>query len=150
MSKKFVKTTFLNAVLVIFTIGFIYQLSQAQQIPGRNIFPTIEVVYFHAPNRCPSCVANETQTKKVLEKYFKAEMAARQISFVSLDLKDDKNKDLVGKYEIVFPTLLILKKQGSTEVKTDCTNTTFDYAFSEPEKYAKLLQAEILNQLKNK
>ena len=73
-----------------------------------------------------------------------------QVSFVSLDLKETKNEALVSKYEIVFPTLLILKKQGSKEVKTDFTNTAFDYAFNEPDKYGKLLQAEILNQLNGK
>lgn len=111
------------------------------------VSPKIEVLYFHAPNRCPQCVANETQTKQVIEKHFKAEIASGQVSFVSLDLKEDKNKALVEKYEIVFPTLLILKKQGSTEVKTDYTNTAFDYTFIEPEKYEKLLLSEIQKQL---
>jgi len=103
----------------------------------------IEVVYFHAPNRCPSCVANETQTQIVLEKHFKSELANGQVTFISLDLKEDKNKAMVEKYAIVFPTLLILKKQDKNEVKTDFTNTAFEYAFTEPEKYEKLLTAEI-------
>jgi len=99
MDIKFVKTTLLKAVLLLLASGITSQLSQAQQVPGKNVSPKIEVVYFHAPNRCPSCVANETQTK---------------------------------------------------EVKTDYTNTAFDYAFSEPEKYERFLQAEILNQLNSK
>ena len=150
MNTKFVKTTLLKAVLLLLASGITFQLSQAQQVPAKTVSPKIEVVYFHAPNRCPTCVANETQTKQVLEKHFKAEIASGQVSFVSLDLKEDKNKVLVEKYEIVFPTLLILKKQGSAEVKTDYTNTAFDYAFNEPEKYEKLLQAEILKQLNSK
>ena len=150
MNPKFVKTTLLKVVLLLLVSGVALQLSLAQQAPGKNVSLKIEVVYFHAPNRCPSCVANETQTIQVLEKHFKSEIASGQVSFVSLDLKDDKNKALVEKYEIVFPTLLILKKQGNTEVKTDYTNTAFEYAFSEPDKYEKLLQAEILNQLNSK
>lgn len=150
MDTKFVKTTLFKTVLLLLASGITFQLSLAQQVPGKNVTPKIEVIYFHAPNRCPTCVANETQTKQVLEKHFKAEMAAGQVSFVSLDLKEDKNKTLVEKYEIVFPTLLILKKQGSTEVKTDYTNTAFDYAFNDPDKYEKLLLAEIQKQLLNK
>jgi hypothetical protein len=150
MNPKFVKTTLLKAGLLLLVSVVSFQLSLAQQAPDKNISPKIEVVYFHAPNRCPSCVANETQTKQALEKHFKSEIASGQVSFVSLDLKDDKNKALVEKYEIVFPTLLILKKQGDKEVKTDYTNTAFDYAFNEPDKYEKLLQTEILNQLNSK
>jgi len=150
MDIKFVKTILLKAVLLLLASGITSQLSQAQQVTGKNVSPKIEVVYFHAPNRCPSCVANETQTKQVLEKHFKSEINTGQVSFVSLDLKEDKNKALVEKYEIVFPTLLILKKQDNKEVKTDYTNTAFDYAFSEPDKYEKLLEAEILNQLNSR
>lgn len=150
MKTNFLKIALLKAVLLLLANVITFQLSQAQQVPGKNVSPKIEVVYFHAPNRCPSCLANETQTKQVIEKYFKNEISKGQVSFVSLDLKEDKNKALVEKYEIVFPTLLILKKLGSTEVKTDYTNTAFDYAFNEPEKYEQLLQAEILKQLNNK
>jgi hypothetical protein len=133
-------------VIILVSIAFPSTI-HAQPTQENSPATKIEVIYFHAPNRCPSCVANETQTKQVLEKHFKAEIASGQVSFVSLDLKEDKNKALVVKYEIVFPTLLILKKQGSNELKTDYTNTAFDYAFSEPEKYEKLLQAEIQKQL---
>jgi hypothetical protein len=130
----------ISLLLVFVSLPFLLEA----QIAGSNTDKSIiEVVYFHAPNRCPSCVANETQTKQVLEKHFKSEIATGQVSFVSIDLKEDKNKALVEKYEIVFPTLLILKKQGDKELKTDYTNTAFEYAFSEPEKYEKLLTAEI-------
>ena len=137
----------ISLLLVFVSLPF---LLEAQIADANTDKCKIEVVYFHAPNRCPSCVANETQTKQVLEKNFKSEIASGQVSFVSLDLKDDKNKALVEKYEIVFPTLLILKKLGDKEVKTDYTNTAFDYAFTEPDKYEKLLQTEIINQLSSK
>lgn len=150
MNTKFVKTTLLKIVLLFIVNSMVHQLTQAQQVSNNAGLNKIEVIYFHAPNRCPSCLANETQTKQILEKYFKPEIAIGQGLFVSLDLKEDKNKALVEKYEIVFPTLLILKKQGSKEVKTDYTNTAFGYAFNDPEKYEKLLQAEIFNQLKSK
>jgi len=112
----------ISLLLVFVSLPF---LLEAQIADANTEKCKIEVVYFHTPNRCPSCVANETQTKQVLEKHFKSELANGQVSFVSLDLKDDKNKALVEKYEIVFPTLLILKKQGEKELKTDSTHTAF-------------------------
>ena len=142
----------ISTLAILFIIYFVAFPAFLSAQPANTNAPgiKIEVVYFHAPNRCPSCVANETQTKQVIEKYFKNEISEGQVSFVSLDLKEAKNEVLITKYEIVFPTLLILKKQGGKEVKTDYTNTTFDYAFNEPEKYEKLLQAEILKQLNSK
>lgn len=150
MNTKFAKTALLKVVLLFLLTNLVHQFTQAQKASTNAGANKIEVIYFHAPNRCPSCVANETQTKQVIEKHFKNEIREGQVSFISLDLKEIKNEALVEKYEIVFPTLLILKKQGSNEVKTDYTNTAFDNAFNEPEKYEKLLQAEILKQLNSK
>lgn len=148
---KFHQKKGLVLILLILVLTFAFpDALQAQSTKPASSIAKIEVVYFHAPNRCPSCVATETQTKQVLEKLFKAEMSKSLVSFVSLDLKEDKNEALVEKYEIVFPTLLILQKQGEKEVKTDFSGTAFQYAYTEPEKYEKLLQAEIHNQLKSK
>jgi hypothetical protein len=110
----------------------------------------LDVVYFHAPNRCPTCVATENNTKNILEKHFKTQLSKGLITFSSLDLKEAKNEAMVLKYEIVFPTLLILKKQGKKELKTDFSTTAFQYAYTEPGKYEKLLLAEMRNQLNNK
>lgn len=149
MKNRLIRILPIALTLILAFVEFPFLL-QAQKFSTTADSPKIEIVYFHAPNRCPSCVANETQTQKVLEKHFKTEMVSGQISFVSLDLKEVKNDALITKYEIVFPTLLILKKQGGNELKTDYTNTAFDYAFSEPEKFEKLLQAEIQKQLSSK
>lgn len=62
----------------------------------------------------------------------------------------NKNNALFEENEIVFPTLLILKKKGTQEVKSDFINTAFEYAFSQPSTYKKVFQVEILNQLNNK
>ncbi len=138
------------SILIMLSVFSFPEILQAQSTKPASSIAKIEVVYFHAPNRCPSCVATETQTKQVLENLFRDEMKKGLVSFVSLDLKEGKNEALVEKYEIVFPTLLILQKQGGKEVKTDFSGTAFQYAYTEPEKYEKLLQAEILNQLKSK
>lgn len=137
-------------ILALFVVGFINSATApAQSAVGITPFNKIEIIYFHAPNRCPGCVAAEDRTKEILTKHFKAEMNRGKISFVSLDLKDEKNKALVEKYEIVFPTLLILKKLGTEEIKTDFSTTAFQYAYTQPGKYGKLLKAEINKALHN-
>ena len=139
----------INYIIWLFVLQGLIQTPEifAQPTP---VTTKIEIVYFHAPNRCPSCLATESETKKILETNFRSEIEKGQVSFESLDLKDDKNKALVEKYEIVFPALLILKKKGNKEVKTDYSTTAFQYAYPEPMKYEKLLQAEILKRLHSK
>jgi hypothetical protein len=130
----------------ILSLLFVLSFSADLKAQTGNTIPSgvkIEVVYFHAPNRCPTCIATENNTKQILEKHFKSEMSKGLITFTSLDLKDEKNEDLVEKYEIVFPTLLILKKQGNKEVKTDYSTKAFQYAYTEPDKYETIFQAEM-------
>ena len=135
--------------IILVLVAVVFPLTIYAQ-SSRAIAPAaiIEVVYFHAPNRCPTCIATEDRTKEILSKHFRNEIALGRVSFVSLDLKDEKNKALVEKYEIVFPTLLILKKQGLKEINTDYSTTAFQYAYSEPEKYEALLKSEIIKNLK--
>ena len=107
----------------------------------------IEILYFHATNRCPTCLAVENNAKKTIEEFFKAELKNGTIKFTSLNIDDKANKALVEKYEVAFSTLLIIRKVGVKETKTDFTDTGFQYARNNPEKYAELLKAEIRKNL---
>lgn len=129
-------------LLVLVAVAFPLNIS-AQKLQATSLTTKIEVLYFHAPNRCPSCVATEDQTRSVVSKYFAPEVADKRISFISLDLKEKSNQALVEKYEIVFPTLLLIKKRDKLENVNDFSTTAFQYAYADPEKYAVLLQAEI-------
>lgn len=129
---------FIISALVLSLQGF----SQSKPTTGSSR-PTLEIIYFHAPNRCPSCVATEDQTRAVVSKYFATEVSDKRLSFVSLDLKEKANKALVEKYEIVFPTLLLIRKVGNKESVTDFSTTAFQYAYPDADKYSGLLQAEI-------
>lgn len=134
-----------SSVLLIIISALVLSIEGLAQSKPATISgkPLLEIIYFHAPNRCPSCLATEDRTKEILDKHFRNEMASGRVSFASLDLKDEKNKALVEKYEIVFPTLLLIKKVGSEENVTDFSTTAFQYAYTDAQKYSGLLQAEI-------
>jgi len=137
-----------SAIAMLIALLLLPSVNMAQTSPRVKVPVKVDVVYFHAPNRCPTCVATEKNTQQFLAKHFKAEMGKGQVSFQSLDLKAEENGKLVEKYEIVFPTLLILKKQGGKEIKTDFSTTAFQYAYAEPKKYEALLKSEIIKNLK--
>ncbi len=137
-------------LFITLAISCVSPWTHAQIPPASQLPVKIEVLYLHTPNRCPSCVAADENTRLALQKYFKKQMANGIISFASLDLKEEKNKALVEKYEIVFPTLLIIQKNGSNENKTDFSATAFQYAYTEPARYKALLRNQVKLLLDNK
>jgi len=105
----------------------------------------LEVLYFHAAMRCPTCNAVEDNARKLLERDYKTQLENGTINFNSYNVDESVNKALVEKYKITFSTLLLVKSDGT---KTDLTTMGFQYALSNPLKYDKLLKAEIEKNLK--
>ena len=100
----------------------------------------LQVMYFHATNRCETCNAVEDNALKLLRQQYKKQMDKGDITFASYNVDDEANIVLVEKYEISFSTLLLVKADGT---KTDLTDVAFQYAHTEPLKYADLLKVEI-------
>ena len=105
----------------------------------------LEVLYFHATMRCPTCNAVEDNARKLLERDYKTQLDNGTIKFNSYNVDESANKTLVDKYQITFSTLLLIKSDGT---KTDLTGTGFQYALANPVKYETLLKAEIEKNIK--
>lgn len=136
------------SILLIFLLLGCITISQVQDKTKTAVSGSrIEILYFHATNRCPTCLAVENNAKKTIDENFKTEVTKGIIKFTSINIDDKVNKALVDKYEIAFSTLLIIKKVGIKETKTDFTDTGFQYARNNPSKYAELLKAEIRKNL---
>jgi len=102
--------------------------------------PKLEVLYFHATMRCPTCLAIEDNARKLIEQNFKTQLDNGTMKFESYNVDEKVNKALVDKYQISFSTLLLVKSDGT---KTDFTTNAFQYALSNPSKYESLLRTEI-------
>jgi hypothetical protein len=135
----------LFSVVLFSTMFFSCSQAQPKQI-STNPKAKLEVFYFHATGRCVTCLAVEENAKKLLEQSFKTQLDNGTIKFASYNVDEDANKALAEKYEITFSTLLLIKSDGT---KTDFTDKAFQYAHTNPEKYAELLKAEIEKQLAN-
>lgn len=132
-----------NVTSLIVTVLFstlILSCSQAQTNKSTTSGGKLSVYYFHATKRCVTCNAVENNAVALLEENFKTELDNGAIKFVSFNIDEEANKELVEKYEVAFSTLLIIKADGSV---TDFTNTAFKYAKNNPSKYKELLKAEI-------
>lgn len=129
--------------LLLFAVVMIAAVSLSAQKTAK-----LKIVYFHAEHRCPTCLSIEDNTKKTLDTYFSKQLKSGEITFVSLDVSEEKNEPMVEKYEADGSSLFLTKVTGKKEKTTDFTNFAFSYSRSKPEKFIAGLKAEIEKNLK--
>lgn len=108
----------------------------------------LNIVYFHAEHRCPTCISIEENTKKTLNTYFAAQLKDGTIKLQVLDVSDDKNIKLVEKYQADGSGLFLTLLDGKKEKTTDFTNFAFSYSRNQADKFISGLKAEIEKNLK--
>jgi hypothetical protein len=113
--------------------------SDCQGKPASVAKSELTVYYFHNERRCATCVAVEEETVKALKKLYPDQMHAGKFSFVSVNIEDSANDQLVKKLEISGQTLILMKG----DKKIDLTNDAFMYARSKPEKLEKKIREAI-------
>lgn len=123
-------------VVSLFIIGLI-SISTAQKVS-----PKVLVYYFHATNRCNTCLEIEKKTKLVLLQNFKDELQNGIIKFETFDYEDPTNKTLVEKYFAYGSTLLLVYPENE-EQNSDLTEMAFQYIINKPEKFKEELSNEI-------
>ncbi len=78
----------------------------------------VDVVYFHRPQRCPSCLCFEERIRYVVGTYFQNELDSGQMTFGVYDIGDSKNTAIVKKYGAVGSQLFInTMKDGTDNIK---------------------------------
>jgi hypothetical protein len=131
----------------IFILGILALLTgttlQAQK-PDQKL----EVIYFHATRRCPTCMAIEENTQKTLDTYFADQLKKGVIKLQVINVDEDKNKSIAEKYEATGSALFLTKMTGGKEIKTDLTDFAFSYARSNPDKFISGLKDKINELLK--
>lgn len=127
----------------IFTLLLIASFSAFSQKAAK-----LQIVYFHAEHRCPTCISIEENTKKTLNKYFAEQLKNGTITLQVLNVEDAKNQKLVEKYQAEGSALFLTHKVNNNDVNTDLTSFAFSYSRNEPEKFTTRLKAEIEKGLK--
>ena len=67
----------------------------------------VDLVYFHSPQRCNTCVYIEERVVYVVETYFQDEIDSGHLTFKILDLGDKDNAAIARKYGAVSSQLFI-------------------------------------------
>ena len=108
----------------------------------------LQIVYFHAKNRCPTCISIEENTKKTLDTYFANQLKDGTIKLQVLDVSEEKNEKMVEKYQAEGSSLYLTRINSKKETTTDFTNFAFSYSRYQSEKFIAGLKAEIEKNLK--
>lgn len=109
----------------------------------------VEVIYFHAKQRCKTCIAIEQETKQLIDSAFSDKMAEKEIVFKVIDLSDEANETLSEKYRVTFSTLLVIDINNSNENVNDLTQFAFANARNNPDVFKSELRQIITEALTN-
>ena len=136
-------------VFLIISVLFFTCKQPVKQVDNFIFSAKVEIFYFHPTKRCAICNAVENNTQKLLAELFKNQIDKGNIRFTSFNFEEERNQEIVNKYQISFSSLLLIKRDSINEIKIDLTDKAFQYAQIKPAKYTEILKTEIEKLLKD-
>ena len=133
---------------MLMTFPFVMSHAQAKKTKASVSGATVEVLYFHGPQRCKTCIALEKAVKEVVQTNFSKQTKTGTVSFREIDLSTKEGEKLGDKYETAWSSLLIVRKQGKKEKVADMTNDGFRYAVNDKAKIQMMIKDKINEFLK--
>ena len=113
-----------------------------------NTNPVVEVIYFHGPQRCKTCVELEKVAKETINSKFGNQVKSGKITFKTVDVSTSAGEKIADKYEVAWSALIILRKDGKKEKYVDLTKDGFKYAVQAPDKLKGIIANQINAYLK--
>jgi hypothetical protein len=80
-----------------------------------NLPDRVDVVYFHRPQRCVTCLCFEERIRYVVSTYFQNELNSGKMTFGIYNIGDSKNATIVKKYSPVSSSLFINTVKDNTD-----------------------------------
>jgi hypothetical protein len=107
----------------------------------KQVQPKVEVYYFHATMRCPTCLAIEEQTRKTLDENFAEDIKAGTVKLTVLNLEEKENEALTKKFQIGWSSLILYVPESDKSV--NLTEDAFAKARSNPDDFRAELEKKI-------
>jgi hypothetical protein len=99
----------------------------------------IEVFYFHNTSRCVTCKTVEAEAKQDIETLYPDLIKQGKMSFIALNLEEEKGKLMAKKLGVSGQTLLLVR--GTKKI--DITNEGFLYARTNPKKLKSIIKQKV-------
>lgn len=107
-------------------------------ISGKN--KQIIIYNFYATHRCPSCIAIEENTKKILNSFYSLYLKDSLIIRKSINVDLSENNSIVEKYQVFGSSIYIVHFYKGKESVINLTSDGFKYALRKPELFEKKLR----------
>lgn len=110
-----------SLIILILTVSILCACNSSTGDTPNNpeVTPTVqngvEVVYFHRTQRCYSCEYAEDGVQYTIDNYFADELASGELVFMSIDVQDKENAELVDKYGAYTSSLFMNKVVDGVE-----------------------------------
>lgn len=127
------------------TVGQQQSQSQSQL---QDTGDRVEVLYFHAKQRCATCMAIEKNTKDVIETQFADELENGTVIFRIIDISEPENEKIADKYEVTWSSLFVSQWKDGKETYENLTEYAFANARTSPETFKSGLTEKINELLK--
>lgn len=132
--------TLKSIFLAVIIIQFVFVANAETKTVSKETEVKTKVYYFHVTRRCPTCLAIEKETKKVLkEQPYAAAKENGELLFKSFNAENAVNKKLVEELGVTGSALIVVKG----EKKIDLTSKGFMYGLKQPEKLREALRTAL-------
>jgi hypothetical protein len=127
--------------LILIVLVFVFAGNIKTFASMKVVVEKTTVYYFHNTRRCPTCLAIEKETRKVLKEQPYSEAKENgELVFKSYNAENAANKKLVKELGVTGSALIIVKGKE----KIDLTSKGFMYGLKQPDKLRAALR-EALN-----
>ena len=80
-----------------------------------NLPDRVDVIYFHRPQRCVTCLCFEERIRYVVSTYFQEELNSGKLTFGVYNIGDSQNATIVKKYSPITSSLYINSVKDNTD-----------------------------------
>lgn len=106
---------FLHSILItsLLLMATVAMCSAAEtNSSGSSAVEKVEVYHFHPTNGCRTCTAIGDYAEQTVKQYYSTELETKKMVFDHINFQEQKNADLVEKFEVTGSSLMI----GVTDV----------------------------------
>lgn len=109
---------------------------------------SVEVLYFHGKQRCPTCIAIGDNSKDVVNKDFAKQVKTGQVKFKEIDISTPQGEKIADRYHVTWSSLYVNQWKNGKEKRNDMTEFGFGNARSNTPAFRTGLKKKITQMLK--
>ncbi len=120
--------------------------AQKGRVVAAQAKTTVEVLYFHGKQRCPTCIAIGDNSKSVVNTDFAQQQKSGQVKFKEVDISTPEGEKIADRYHVTWSSLYVNQWKNGKEKRNDMTRFGFENARSNTAAFRSGLKNKI-NQL---